>query len=71
MSALPDSPDDSGPEKEVVARKGNSDTYQPAFTQPLTEGTEFELVEQRGSWMLIRLASGEDAWVPVVSGEVY
>ncbi len=48
---------------EVVARKGNGTSYEPAFTEPLTEGTEFRLVEDRGDWVLIRLAGGEEGWV--------
>jgi hypothetical protein len=48
---------------EVIARKGNGTTYQPAFTEPLTEGTEFDLVERRGEWSLIRVPGGGEGWV--------
>ena len=48
---------------EVIARKGNAASYQPAFTEPLAEGTEFRLVEDRGDWYLIRLAGGQEGWV--------
>ena len=48
---------------EVIARKGNGTTYEPAFTEPLTEGSEFRLIERRGAWSLIRLPGGEEGWV--------
>ncbi|RJP90886.1 MAG: tetratricopeptide repeat protein [Desulfobacteraceae bacterium] len=48
----------------IVARKGNSDNYAPSFTEPLHAGTEFDLVEQRGSWYNIRLPDGRTCWVP-------
>jgi hypothetical protein len=48
---------------EVVARKGDGDSYAPAFTQPLSEGTEFRALEHRGQWQLIRLAGDKEGWV--------
>jgi len=35
---------------EVIGRKGNSETYQPSFQEPLHAGTEFSLLEDRGEW---------------------
>lgn len=49
---------------EVIARKGDSETYQAAFTQPLSEGTEFRVLDQRGGWIHIRLAGSQDGWLP-------
>jgi hypothetical protein len=48
---------------EVIARKGNGTTYEPAFTEPLTEGAEFRLVERRGDWSLVRLPGGGEGWM--------
>lgn len=48
---------------EVVARKGNGDSYAPAFTQSLTEGTEFRVAEHRGQWLLIHLPGDKEGWV--------
>jgi tetratricopeptide (TPR) repeat protein len=48
---------------QVVARKGNAESYEPAFTQPLAEGTEFEVVERRGDWLLVRLPGSAEGWV--------
>ena len=47
----------------VVARKGNATSYEPAFTEPLVEGTEFRLVERRGDWVLMHLDAGPEGWV--------
>lgn len=49
--------------QEVIARKGNAESYEPAFTQPLSEGTEFQVVERRGRWLLIRLPGAQEGWV--------
>ena len=48
---------------EAVARKGNAESFAPAFTRPLEEGTEFTLREERGEWLLIRLEEGPEAWI--------
>jgi hypothetical protein len=55
----------------VVARKGNATTYEPAFTEPLVEGTEFRLVEQRGDWVLMHLEDGPDGWVEKRTVQLY
>jgi len=47
----------------AVARKGNAESYDRAFTQSLSEGTEFEAVEYRGDWLLIRLPGAKEGWV--------
>jgi hypothetical protein len=49
--------------EETIARKGNGTSYAPAFTQPLTEGTEFRVVERRGPWLRIHLAADQEGWV--------
>ncbi|MCA9119292.1 MAG: hypothetical protein H6822_06365 [Planctomycetaceae bacterium] len=56
---------------EVVARKGDSETYQPAFTKSLDEGTEFVVMEQRGGWLHLRLAGGQEGWVASTDVTVY
>ncbi|MGA2799256.1 MAG: SH3 domain-containing protein [Thermoguttaceae bacterium] len=48
---------------DVVARKGNAESYEPALTEKLSEGTEFRLLERRGDWLLIRLPGGQEGWV--------
>ena len=56
---------------ETVARKGNSESYQPAFTQPLAEATEFTLLERRSDWLHVRLSTGQAGWIPIRSAGVY
>ncbi len=50
---------------EVVARKGDGETYQPSFKEPLHAGTEFVLIEDRGDWHRIEMSDGRTCWVPV------
>lgn len=50
--------------EQVVARKGDADTYEPAFTEPLHAGTEFVLVEDRGDWVQAELSDGRRCWLP-------
>jgi len=56
-------------EEEVTARKGDADTYQPSFTEPLSAGTEFRLVERRGSWWHVELEDGTRCWIPADTAE--
>ncbi len=48
---------------EVVARKGNSETYEPSFKDPLHSGTEFVLIEDRGNWYHVELSDSRTCWV--------
>ncbi len=56
---------------ETVARKGNSKNYEQAFTVPLAEGTEFELLERRDDWLLIHVSQAGKGWIPAYSAAVY
>jgi len=49
--------------KSVVARQGNGENYPESFSEPLHEGTEFDVIEQRPRWTHIRLYSGDDTWI--------
>lgn len=49
---------------EVVARKGDAETYQASFKEPLHTGTEFDVVEDRGDWLQVDLADGRRCWLP-------
>lgn len=49
--------------EEFVARKGDGESYEPAFEEPLHAGTEWILVEERGAWVEIRLPDGRQCWV--------
>ena len=48
---------------EVIPRKGNSENYEPAFTEVVREGAEFQVLARRGDWLHIRLGTSGDAWV--------
>ena len=50
--------------KEVMARKGDGENYQPSFKDPLHSGTEFRLIENRNLWYLIELHDGQQCWIP-------
>jgi len=57
--------------KEIVARKGNGEGYDPAFNEPLAEGTELQVLERRGDWLKIRLGKNLTGWVPESEVAVY
>ena len=50
--------------EEVIARKGNSASYEKSFKEPLHAGTEFVLLENRGSWLRVELPDARTCWVP-------
>ncbi|MDP6541333.1 MAG: hypothetical protein QGF07_00980 [Phycisphaerales bacterium] len=48
---------------EVILRKGNGTNYAPTFKQPIHEGIEFEIIEQRPNWLHIMLPNGSKGWI--------
>ena len=56
---------------QTVARKGNSENYEPAFKQPLAEGTEFTVGESRGEWLRATFRGDVQGWVPRTAAAVY
>ena len=58
-------------EKQAVVRKGYAESYEPALTAPLDEGAEFDLIERRSDWLLIRLAGQQEGWIPDSAAVVY
>ena len=49
---------------EIIARKGNSESYEPSFRAPLHAGTEFTVIEKRADWFHIELSDSRTCWVP-------
>jgi hypothetical protein len=50
---------------EAIARKGNAMSYEPAFTAPLAEGTEFIVLEKRGGWLRVQVPGFQEGWLRV------
>ena len=48
---------------DVMVRKGDGESYAPLFAQPLHQGVEFQVIEQRSGWVHIELADGNQGWV--------
>ena len=57
--------------EEVTARKGNADTYEPAFDRALKAGGEGVILEERGGWLHVQFAGAGDGWVPAKSTVPY
>lgn len=59
----------------VVVRKGNGEGFAPAFTEPLSRGAEFTMLEVRPGWYRIRLGDGQSGWIrtsdAIVAGEKF
>jgi tetratricopeptide (TPR) repeat protein len=49
--------------QESVARKGDGETYQPSFSEPLHAGTEFTVLEVRGDWLHASLPDERTCWL--------
>ena len=56
---------------ESIARKGGAESYEPAFTEPLPEGTEFTVVQPRGNWLQISLPDDKEGWIPKKDAAVF
>lgn len=48
----------------VVMRAADSAGAPAALTQPVPRGAEVSILEQRGDWARIRIASGTEGWIP-------
>jgi tetratricopeptide (TPR) repeat protein len=56
---------------QVVARKGDGESYEPAFTEPLAEATEFVVADRRNGWVLMRLGAAQEGWAPADAVVIY
>lgn len=54
----------------VIVRKGNGAAYAPQFEEPINQGLEFEVLEQRPEWLLIELPDGQSGWIPSIDAEL-
>ena len=55
---------------EVVARKGDSEGFEPSFQQKLYQGVEFIQLERRGDWLHIELPDGKTGWIRAEQAEL-
>jgi hypothetical protein len=53
----------------VVAKKGPSPIFAPAFTSPLNHGTELIILGEEGSWSKVKLSDQSIGWIPTRSLE--
>lgn len=56
---------------QTMPRKGNSENYDAAFKDFLSEGTEFQVLEQRGNWLRANFANQAEGWIPSEASSVY
>lgn len=56
--------------EEVVARKGDSASYEASFQDPLHAGAEFVLLEERNDWVHVKLTGEVECWLPARSVEL-
>ena len=49
---------------DVTVRKGDAESYQPTFDEPINRGVEFDILESRPLWLHVEFPSGETGWVP-------
>ena len=56
--------------QEVIARKGNSESYEKSFKESLHAGTEFTLLEHRGNWLQVELPDARTCWLPAADVEL-
>ncbi len=47
----------------TIARKGDGEAFEPALTEPLREGMECTVEEERPGWIRVRLPGGAEGWV--------
>lgn len=50
--------------EQVTARKGDGESYEPSFNEPLHAGAEFTVLDSRNDWRQIELPDGRQCWIP-------
>jgi len=48
---------------QAVARKGNAESYEAAFTDPIAEGTGFTVLDVRSDWLQARFGNSGTGWL--------
>ena len=55
---------------DVVVRKGNAESFQPQFEEPMQQGVEFKVLEERPDWLHIEFNNGASGWIPSSDAEI-
>ena len=55
---------------QVIARTGDGQSYEPAFSDPLHAGAEFVLLDARNDWNHVGLPDGRQCWIPADSADL-
>jgi tetratricopeptide (TPR) repeat protein len=50
--------------EQAVLREGNGPAFRPIRSQPLPPGAEFRVLNEKGDWLQVRLATGQKGWLP-------
>ena len=58
-------------DESVTARKGNSESYESAFSDPLSEGVEFVVLDVRTEWLHVQVGDAGTGWIPRESVETF
>ena len=57
--------------EDVTGRKGNAESYEPAFNNALQNGTEFVVKGRQGDWLQIDITGAGEAWIPQRAAVTY
>ncbi len=49
--------------ESAIARKGNAESYDAAFKEPLRQGTEFVVEEERNGWLRVHVGEAGTGWL--------
>jgi hypothetical protein len=55
---------------QVIARTGDGQSYEPAYSDPLHAGAEFVLLDARNDWNHVELPDGRQCWIPSGSADL-
>jgi len=55
---------------DITVRKGNGAGYEPQFNEPLHEGVEFEVLDERPGWYKVELRDGSSGWLQQTQAEI-
>jgi tetratricopeptide (TPR) repeat protein len=54
----------------IAVRKGNGNGFELQLAQPLHQGVEFDVLEQRGEWINVQFPNGSSGWIESKDAEL-